>query len=179
MQIAIVTLFIFAMLTTTRFAYVKKQNNLKFQELTNQLSKYQKLPITLPSKGVPSKKKNPNILNIEVSSKILKGLDELEKKQYYLNEDCNTFNTAKKLKTNVTYLSKTIQHHYGCNFNSYINNLRINHVLKRLNEDSIFRSYSIEAISKEVGYKSVSSFVKHFKKQTQLLPSYYIKKLNS
>lgn len=67
--------------------------------------------------------------------------------------------------------------HYQCNFNTYINHLRINYAITRLKNDSVFRSYTVLAISEELGYKSANTFTKAFKKEVGLLPSYYIKKL--
>lgn len=179
MQISIFILSIFLILGLTRFIILRKQNNLRFKELEKQLSQQKQLSINLNKNKITSKKANLSSINIETQSKILNGLKVLENEYYFLNENCNTFNTAKKLQTNVSYLSKVIQHNYGCDFSTYINNSRINYTIKKLNEDSLFRSYSINAISKEVGYKSTNSFVKHFKKRTKLLPSYYIKKLKT
>ncbi|MEM6720106.1 MAG: tetratricopeptide repeat protein [Bacteroidota bacterium] len=109
---------------------------------------------------------------------ILKGLEKFEAQELYLDSSCNLRFVAKKVKTNATYLSKIINEHKGISFNEYINNLRIQYTLQRLKSDTLFRAYSIKSISQDVGYKSADSFTKHFKKQTALYPSYYIKKLN-
>ncbi len=71
-----------------------------------------------------------------------------------------------------------INAHHQKNFNTYINDLRINYAILKLKEDTRFRSYSIQSISEDIGYKSPDSFTKYFKKRTGLLPSVYIKKLN-
>ena len=84
---------------------------------------------------------------------------------------------AKKVKTNTTYLSKIISTYKQKKFFEYINELRIEYVLKRLKEDSKFRNYSIKHIAEEIGYKSTNSFTKYFKAHTKLYPSYYIKNL--
>ncbi len=110
-------------------------------------------------------------------NEILKGLDKLEEREYFLRSDCNLRAIAKKTKTNATYLSKIINIHKEKNFNDYINDLRIDYVLKRLKSDKKFRSFSIKSIATEIGYKSDYSFSKHFKAKTGLNPSYYIKKL--
>lgn len=54
----------------------------------------------------------------------------------------------------------------------------MNYVLLKLKEDTRFRSYTIKAISEEIGYKSVTTFLRAFKAKTNLNPSYYIEKLN-
>ena len=111
-------------------------------------------------------------------TEILDGLIKLEKKQYYLKQECTLHNVAKKLKTNTAYLSKIVNSELGKNFSAYINDLRINYVLIELKNNKRLRSYSIAAISEEVGYKSPDSFNKYFKEATGLTPSIFIKKIN-
>lgn len=118
-------------------------------------------------------------LNIhdEEIKRIIQRLDKLEEKQYYLRIDCTAINLAKKLKTNTTYLSKIINVHYQKNFTTYINDLRIDYVLERLQNDSQLRKYSIQGIANEIGFKSKESFNAAFKKRTGVLPSALIKEL--
>jgi len=158
------------------YTNLKRKNNLKFDTLIAQLSEQK--PILVCNDVISGTLKNQKTYE-EKFSKILKNLQALEKTNFFLKQDCNTFKTAKKLNTNVSYLSKAIKAKYNYDFSDYINKQRINYTIERLKEDPVFRSYSISAISQDVGYKSANTFVKHFKKHTQLLPSYYIKKLNS
>ncbi|WP_160128117.1 helix-turn-helix domain-containing protein [Kordia antarctica] len=138
----------------------------------------------LEAKSNTSKEKNntttKKVVSItdEKAASILKGLEKFEAQEHYLDENCNLRFVAKKVKTNATYLSKIINTHKESSFNEYINNLRIQYTLKRLKSDTQFRAYSIKSIAQEVGYKSADSFTKHFKNQTSLYPSYYIKNLN-
>jgi AraC-like DNA-binding protein len=114
----------------------------------------------------------------EKAQSILQGLEKFEEQEQFLDVNCNLRFVAKKVKTNATYLSKIINTHKETSFNEYINDLRIQYTLKRLKSDTQFRSYAIKSIAQEVGYKSADSFTKHFKNQTSLYPSYYIKNLN-
>ena len=118
-------------------------------------------------------------INEDLQQQILNGLKKLETNQYYLKQECNLHNVSKKINTNTTYVSKVINHFHNKNFNTYINDLRIQYAIIRLKEDSKFRSYSIKSIAEEVGYKSADSFTKYFKQHTGLLPSFYIKKLKT
>ena len=118
-------------------------------------------------------------VNDETVQEILNGLKKLETQEYFLKQECNSYTIAKKIKTNTSYLSKVVNSHYQKNFNTYINDLRINYAILRLKNDRQFRSYSIQSIANEIGYKSADSFTKYFKKDTGLNPSIYIKKLNS
>jgi YesN/AraC family two-component response regulator len=115
----------------------------------------------------------------EKSQAILKELSALEATYFYLSEDASLHNTAKLLNTNTSYLSKALNTVKKQSFSQYVNKLRIDYVLVRLKEDAVFRSYTIHAISKEIGYKSATTFIKEFKNKTGLNPSYYIKKIDS
>ncbi len=119
------------------------------------------------------------IIDDDKINNVLKGLGRLEDQEYFLKSDCSLSTMAKKVKTNTTYLSKIIKIHKGKSFNDYINDLRIEYVLKRLKNDKKLRSFSIKSIASEIGYKSDNSFTKHFKSKTGLNPSYYIKKIEN
>ena len=161
------------------FIYRKKNQQKKFVyaaliEKVSALEAKNKEDVT---KNELATKKIVNIPD-EKAKEILKRLQKFEAQELYLDVACNLHFVAKKVKTNVTYLSKIINEHKEASFNEYINNLRIQYTLTRLKSDPVFRAYSIKSISEEVGYKSADSFTKHFKKHTSLYPSYYIKKLN-
>ena len=47
-----------------------------------------------------------------------------------------------------------------------------------MQEDKLFRSYTIKAISDEVGFNTTQSFTKAFYKRTGIYPSFFIKSLN-
>ena len=112
-------------------------------------------------------------------NRIIDKLNQLEKEQFYLKTDCTANSLSKKLETNTTYLSKIINSYYQKSFSKYINDLRIEYVLERLKNDKLFRRYSIQSIANEIGFKSRESFNKIFKNETGLLPSYFIKELDS
>jgi AraC-like DNA-binding protein len=111
--------------------------------------------------------------------RIITNLKRLEQQEFFLKTDCTAANLAKELETNTTYLSKIINTHYQKSFTKYINELRVNYVLNRIKNDKLFRRYSIQSIANEIGFKSRESFNTVFKKETGILPSFYIKELNS
>ena len=157
----------------------KKANEIKFQEL---LAKIEAAPTSeeiIDTKDAVLEETNSSDVSEEVKTQILEGLKKLEEKEYFLKQECNSYNVAKKIGTNTSYLSKVINNHYGKNFNTYINDLRINYAILRLKNHVIFRSYSIQSIAEEIGYKSADSFTKYFKKDTGLNPSFYIKEIKN
>lgn len=162
-----------------KFYRNKKANEIKFQQL---LAKIEAAPTSeeiIDTKDAVLEETNSSDVSEEVRIQILEGLKKLEEKEYFLKQDCNSYNVAKKIGTNTSYLSKVINSHYGKNFNTYINDLRINYAILRLKNDVIFRSYSIQSIAEEIGYKSADSFTKYFKKDTGLNPSFYIKEIKN
>lgn len=158
----------------------KKRNELKFKSLhqkLNALKSDERIEI-VNTQGEVLEETSASDVGAEVTQQILEGLQKLEKQEYFLKQDCNAYNVAKKIKTNTSYLSKVVNFHFQKNFNTYINDLRINYAIVRLENDTRFRSFSIQSIAEELGYKSADSFTKYFKQNTGLNPSFYIKQLN-
>ena len=85
--------------------------------------------------------------------------------------DCTIGHLAEIIGCNTKYLSQIINDKYGCNFNSFINELRIKEACRRLAADDKTMLLTIEAIANEVGFKSKSSFFSSFKQVTGLTPA--------
>ncbi len=118
------------------------------------------------------------VIKDEKVTEILEKLIKLEEKKYFLKQEYTLHNVAKRLKTNTAYLSKIVNSELGKTFSTYTNELRINYIIIELKNNTKLRSYSISAISEEIGYKSSESFVKYFKLATGISPTVYIKKIN-
>ncbi|MCZ4223815.1 helix-turn-helix domain-containing protein [Pedobacter rhodius] len=73
-------------------------------------------------------------------------------------------------------LTEVFNQHYKVNFNSYINNLRIEYVKERLDSGD-WKQFTLEAIAKEAGFSSRNTFFLAFKKATGSTPSVYIANL--
>ncbi len=159
------------------FMYIKKQRSNKelYHKLMKEINDLASNKQALINKNESTKE---IIIDDRKVAEIIKGLEKLESQEYFLKPECNLRSIAKKLKTNATYLSKIINIHKEKNFTDYINDLRIEYVLKRLKDDKKFRSFSIQSIAGDIGYKSSYSLVKHFKAKTGINPSYYIKNLD-
>jgi len=79
---------------------------------------------------------------------------------------------AETLNSNRTYLSGMINSHYRTTFSTLINRYRIGEA-RHLLIDPTYRLFTIEAIAREVGFSSKSSFNEAFKRETGLTPSYF------
>lgn len=111
--------------------------------------------------------------------KIQEGLDSFEKKALFTSHNVTLKSLAKQIGTNASYLSKYINVEKSENFSTYLNDLRINYVLKELYNNPKLKSYTVAAIAEEVGFSNVKSFSTHFKRVTGLSVSYFIKNLSS
>ena len=100
--------------------------------------------------------------------KIQEGLDSFEKKALFTSHNVTLKSLAIQIGTNASYLSKYINVEKSENFSTYLNDLRINYVLKELYNNPKLKSYTVAAIAEEVGFSNVKSFSTHFKRVTGL-----------
>ena len=109
--------------------------------------------------------------------RLIEKLKELEKEELFLQPNYTLSRVAKKLKTNSSYLSETVNKYLNMSFAQYSNNLRIHCIAQKLLEQPQLRHYTIDALARESGYKSVTSFNYHFKKIFHKTPSNFLKEL--
>lgn len=170
-------LFIFfasLILIFTLFYIIYYQKRKNKDEIIKNKSLYK---IGLNTQNDDYQKPHTPIENDTVSNILLK-LDSLELKKKFLSNSFKLVNVAKQMNTNTTYLSQIINQYKGVSFSEYVNNLRINYILTELEKNPVIRKYNIEVISKEIGYKSCTTFINAFKKRVHMTPSEYIKKLD-
>jgi len=111
------------------------------------------------------------MLEVSISKKIMK--DKL-----YLKNDFTLNELAKLLETNRRYVSQVINERFEQNFNSFINGFRIKEAM-RLMSNPEYDKFTIDSISKQVGFNSISAFNGAFKKVTGVTPSTFVKSLKS
>lgn len=117
------------------------------------------------------KEQRPNVAHI------LAKLRDFERSKEFLKEDVNVTELARELGTNRSYLSSIINKHKHMSFPQYINSLRIVYITKRLTEDRIYRSYSVDALAKCCGIASRKTFAKHFRRINGIGPFEFINKI--
>ncbi len=125
-------------------------------------------------------KKSPKAtLNIpdDVIRKILANLENFEKNNEFLNSKISIAILAKTIGTNPNYLSKTVNHFKQMSFSQYVNTLRIEHSVRALKKDKVYRKYTLKAIAAEFGFNNTESFSKAFYRETGIKPSFFMKNL--
>jgi AraC-like DNA-binding protein len=172
----IVIAILLALITIFFFVYYRNKQKQK-------LAKFHKLISALNAKEVATNKSKPTdydyVLSDEKASIILDNLTILETKLFFLDKKYNLTTLAKKCNTNSSYLSKVINVYKRKTFSEYMADMRITYVLNALKNDKKLRSYTIQSIAEEIGFKQSESFSKAFKKRTGFNPSFYIKNLDN
>lgn len=101
--------------------------------------------------------------------------DQIEAEHLYLRKDLSVRTIAELHKVNTKYISESINQNAEMNFNSYINEKRINFA-KQLIDSEASKELTLEAIAYESGFRSKSSFNSAFKNFTGMTPSEFMKK---
>lgn len=105
---------------------------------------------------------------------ILDKLNKFEHSEKFLKHNVTLSSLSDNLNTNPTYLSTIINKHKSGNFNAYINDLRINYIIQKIQLDPDFRKYKITYIAELCGFSSYTTFNKAFKNSTGISPSKFI-----
>ncbi len=131
--------------------------------------------------SAPEKNNNDIKTSVTITDETVKilllKLEKFEASKKYLRKDLSLTWMANSLATNTKYLSEVIKNYKNHNFTSYINELRINYIIKKLYEDPIYREYKITYLAEECGYATPRVFVNAFKQQTGFTPSYFVEQL--
>ena len=76
-------------------------------------------------------------------------------------------------------LSAFINQEYGKNFNELLNDYRVDYLAKLATTTSDFYRYTLDALSKNAGFKTRTTFINAIKKRTNQTPSDYFKSILS
>lgn len=125
---------------------------------------------------VDENRTNPYMLD-ETEQRILAKLDKFEKETKFTKKSVSLTYLALYCDTNTKYLSQVINTHKNKDFNNYINELRVNYIIKKLKDEPIYRKYKIATLADEAGFSSQNKLSTVFKKVTSISPSVFIKYL--
>ena len=149
---------------------ISKENKLK---IYNNLDNILQTDNNTETNMTYAKRQEESLNNENLKQRLL---DYFEEKKPYLNYDIKIEDLCVPLKTNRSYLSKTINSEFDMNFHYFINKYRIEKAKKILlnNKSS---QYTIKAVSEISGFKSVSTFNKFFKEFEGVTPSEFREKI--
>ena len=83
-------------------------------------------------------------------------------------------NLCAELKVNTKYLNHVLKNEMNTDFNTYINNLKIQYIVKLLNTNIEARNYKLSYLAELVGFSSHSRFTQVFKQIVGKSPSSYL-----
>jgi YesN/AraC family two-component response regulator len=100
----------------------------------------------------------------------------IQEEKWYQNSELTLLDLAKKLGTNVSVISKTINQGFQMNFNDCINSYRIKAVKNSL-AGGEHKNSTLLGIAFDSGFNSKATFNRAFKKNTGKTPKEYIETL--
>jgi len=96
----------------------------------------------------------------------------------FLNNNLTIGHVSVALNISIRELSYIINNYYKLRFNDFINQYRIEYIIKKY-QDNLLNHYTIESIAFDAGFKSRSTFYNAFNKIYKMTPSEYFAHLNS
>ncbi|MBF0596950.1 helix-turn-helix domain-containing protein [Faecalibacter rhinopitheci] len=108
---------------------------------------------------------------------LIKKLIKFESSELYREKDLTLTKLATVLNTNTKYLSYVIKLHSNRDFNNYINLLRVQYIVNKIQYDPKYINYKISVMADEAGFSSHSKFTHFFKLIIGESPSAYISSL--
>lgn len=154
---------------------IKHRNNKKILE--DLLNNYSNLTEHKTNTSISSNKKQELDIDNDTVNEILINLEKFESEIGYIELGISLSSLSKDFGTNSAYLSKVINVYKNKNFANYLNDLRIDYAIKKIKTDIKLQSFTIKAISEEMGFSTPQSFATAFYKRTGIYPSYFIREL--
>ena len=116
-------------------------------------------------------------INQDTVASVLKQLEKFEKDKKFLEKELTAAKLTAAFDSNAKYLSKIIYHYRGKKFVEYINDLKVDYLIKLMKEDKMLRNYTNKALAEEVGFSSTQRFATAFYSKTGMPTSYFIEEL--
>ncbi|KFF06334.1 helix-turn-helix domain-containing protein [Flavobacterium reichenbachii] len=157
----------------------KKQYRLRFEKLIRKrdTAENQKKIIDDERKIDHNKLEDIGISG-EVVNQILEKLNQFEKQKEFLTSNITIQILSTTFETNSKYISKIVNVYKEKTFTQYLNDLRIEYAIHKLEADSKLRKYTIQALALEFGFNNAESFSSAFLKKTGLKPTYFIREVD-
>ncbi|WP_292010985.1 response regulator transcription factor [Chryseobacterium sp.] len=173
--IVILGLSIYFSLEINRNRDLKKQ----MEFFINQKNREQEIAIPDLQTVNTNTDKDVNKISKEKETEILEKLKELELSDRYLSKNMSLSLLSAQMGINTKYLSEVINTHKGKNFNTYINELRINYIAQLLKTNPVYLNYKVSYLAEVCGFSSHSAFTNVFKSITGMSPNIYIQKITN
>ncbi|SMC62993.1 helix-turn-helix domain-containing protein [Moheibacter sediminis] len=137
-----------------------------------EVSSPQELEKLLVETGIDSKKKD--LLSKETEEFLMRKLEKFERGIKFTDKNMSVSMLSEILNTNSKYLNYIITKNRNKNFNQYINHLRINYIIQKIQSSPEYLHYKISSMAEECGFSSHGKFTEAFKKEIGINPSAFI-----
>ena len=127
---------------------------------------------------VPVNNQNTN-LSPALTKILVKNMEKFESQKKFLEKDMNLAKLAAVLDTNTKYASLIIAEQRNKKTTTYINDLKIDHIVELLVNNNKFRNYTNKALSDEAGFGSTQIFTLCFKNRIGMSPTSFIYQLKA
>lgn len=151
----------------------KRKGEKKFQEYIKELNKN----THSENKIKADTTEESSYISKEREHNILESLNKLEESNFHLKSDVSLNDYASEIGVNQKYITYVIRKHWDINFPGYINQLRVNYIVRLIKSDSDYLQYKISYLAELCGFSSHSRFSANFKKVTGISPSTFIAKV--
>lgn len=149
----------------------------KYEELLVRINDKTNQPETEPiSIALVNSDRKTSRLDNKFVKTMLSKLSDFEKKNLFLEKGITLNKMAISFETNTSYISQIINDYKGKNFNSYINDLRIDYATQKIYNDKQWRKFSVEDLANEFGFSNRQSFSNYFFERNGIRPADFIKK---
>lgn len=115
------------------------------------------------------------LISATTEQALLEKLKTFESQNRFIDRNMSLSYMASTMDTNTKYLSYIIKKYRNKDFTTYTNELRINYILEKLNNNPIYRKYKISILAEDAGFSSHSMFTTNFKSITGVSPSEFIR----
>ena len=169
--------FIISIIFVILFLFKNKKLNISHKLLVKQNINRVKLEDNIDNHEILNNKSRYSTSNLseEEKSAIEFSISKIMRKdKLYLKNDFSINELAELLNSSRNNVSQVINEKFEQNFNSFLNEFRINEAMRMMSKIENER-YTIDTISKMVGFNSISSFNNAFKKVSGVTPSFFVK----
>ncbi|MCY1663164.1 helix-turn-helix domain-containing protein [Chryseobacterium sp. SL1] len=152
----------------------KKEIQIKYEELLEKISsKNTKIKENADLNKLTEKNSKIEIKTVQL---LKSKFSDFEKNNGFLEKGITAGKLAIEFGTNATYISQFMNEYQGCNFNTYINKLRIDYATEKIYNNKLWQKYSVEDIALACGFSNRQSFSNLFYEQNGIRPADFLKK---
>ena len=164
-------------ISVEEISYVKESKEILLepikQEVTNKI-----IPPTTKTEVIIEEKPMNNLsISSKTENDLLRKLELFEKNKGFIKKDVNLASLSKQFETNTKYLSEIIKTHRQKQFNSYLNELRVNYIVNRLQNEPKYINTKVSYLASDCGFASHSTFTTTFTQIMNESPSAFVKRI--